>query len=63
MIKVSTDMDAVNAGVTLCILAFLFFIPIFFFIVLNRNREHLETEQMKTEIGSLYLGIRTSTKA
>lgn len=62
LIKVSTDMDAVNAGLTLCILAFLFFIPIFFFIVLNRNQEHLETEQMKAKIGSLYLGIRTSTK-
>ena len=47
LIKASTDMDAVNAGVTLLIVAFLFFIPIFSLIVLNRNRDHLETEQTK----------------
>ena len=37
-------------------------LPIFFAILLHRNRENLTREEMKAKIGSLYLGIRVKTQ-
>ena len=41
LIKVSSDAEAVNAGLSICIVAALLFMPIFFYILLNRNRDSL----------------------
>ena len=48
---------------TVLVFLVLCLLPIFFFSVLNRNKENLSTEAMKAKIGSIYLGIRTETKA
>ena len=59
LISVSSDLKAVNCGVTILFLLTLLFLPTFFAILLHRNRDKLPTEAMKARIGSIYLGIRT----
>ena len=59
LLSVSSDLKAVNCGLTILILLTLFFLPTFFAILLHRNRDKLHTEGMKAKIGSIYLGIRT----
>ena len=48
---------------TIVFLLVLVLLPIFFAILLHRNRYKLPTVAMKSKIGSIYLGIRTTTKA
>ena len=63
LVSVSTNMEAVNCGLSFLVLGILMFLPVFFAIILSRNRKNLDSEAMRAKIGSIYLGIRTATKA
>ena len=63
MLSVSSDLRAFNCGITLFFLLVIVDLPIFFAILLHRNRNDLPTAAMRAKIGSIYLGIRIKTRA
>ena len=63
VLSVSTDMEAVNCGMAILVFMALLVLPFFFYKLLRRNQKNLNTDAMRAKIGSIYLGIRTSTTA
>ena len=58
-ISLSTGMDKLNAALTFVILSTLGLTPFFINCLLTANKPHLQTDDTKAMMGSLYLGIRT----
>ena len=54
--------STLNAILAILFVVILAAFPVFFAIVLHKNQENLQTEEMKQKIGSLYLGMRTANK-
>ena len=55
------DTGILNGLISIVLVLGLIALPIFFAVILHRNRSNLETEAMKAKIGTLYLGMRTKT--
>ena len=51
----------INAVMSIAMLCFLIVIPIVFGAILHKNRTNLHMTAIKEKIGSLYLGMRTTT--
>jgi len=51
----------INAVLSILMLTTLVGVPVLFAFILHKNREKLDSQEMKDKIGSLYLGMRTKT--
>ena len=60
-VNFDTSTDSVNGVLSIVLFAVMVAMPIFFALLLHKNRASLATDEMKEKIGSIYLGIRTET--
>ena len=58
VISFKTSSETMNSITGLILLTVLVILPIFYAILLHRNRENLDKDSLKNKIGSLYLGMK-----
>ena len=61
LINTDTSGDIANTVFAIIVLLILIIFPIFFAIVLHRNRSSLDSQELRDRIGTLYLGINVTT--
>ena len=60
LLSFSSEIKSVNAAISIIVFLVLLSMPVFFGILLHRNRDSLQTPELKAKIGSAYLGTRTA---